>query len=263
MSSQVAPALRALVEGLIDYAGVFPPASLTVESAVLNYKGYAVSEYSWMLRWFVVNSSEQARIDSSIDGRLSLLGEIDSPRAASLETKSIVQASHPVYCEVGLDNLDALDAVKAAKCFAKIRTGGVKPEAIPTVEQVAAFISGCAERRLAFKATAGLHHPIRAVYPLTYETNPPYAMMHGFLNVLMAAAFAWHGDMEILAVLGETDATAFRFNDRAHWRDKSLSVPQISEVRLQFLHSIGSCSFEEPVNELKSLGLLPSVVELA
>src|SRR4029079_13316085 len=94
--------------------------------------------------------------------------------------------------------------------------------AIPSVEQVAAFIRACADRRLRLKATAGLHHPVRAVHPLTYAADAPRAMMHGFLNVFLAAAFAWHGEHEIELILAETDPAAFRFGEREHWRDRYL-----------------------------------------
>ena len=158
-----------------------------------------------------------------------------------------------MYCEVPIGDLDE---VKRAGCFAKLRTGGVKPEAIPAVGDVAAFIVACAERRLPFKATAGLHHPVRAPHPLTYEADAPRAVMHGFLNVFLAAAFAWHGDRDLEPVLAETDPAAFRFDERAHWRDRSLDADQVREARQQFAHSFGSCSFEEPVRDLEALGLL-------
>jgi hypothetical protein len=121
---------------------------------------------------------------------------------------------------------------------------------------VAAFIVACAERRLPFKATAGLHHPIRALQPLTYGADAPRAVLHGFLNVFLAAAFAWHGQRNIEPILAELDGNAFRFDERAYWRDWSLDAGQIREARAQFSHSFGSCSFEEPVGDLEALGLL-------
>ncbi len=133
----------------------------------------------------------------------------------------------------------------------------VKPEAIPSPKDVAAFIVACAERRLPFKATAGLHHPIRAEYALTYEADAPRAVMHGFLNVLMASAFAWRGEKNIEAIIAETDASAFTFDGGAKWRDLTLSADEIKDARQNFMHSIGSCSFDEPVHELQALGLLP------
>lgn len=210
-----------------------------------------------MLHWLVVGTNELQNVPNALDGSISLLSESDNGRAAALETKSVVDAKNPVYCEVALANLDQLDAIKASGCFAKIRTGGVKPEAIPSPKDVAAFIEACAERRLPFKATAGLHHPIRAEYALTYEADAPRAVMHGFLNVLMAAAFAWQGEKNIEAIIAETDASAFSFGDEAKWRGLSLSADAVKDMRHNFMHSIGSCSFDEPVHELQALGLLP------
>jgi hypothetical protein len=252
----IAPALRALLGGLIDYAGLYPPAALPLDSVLANYDSYRNGEYAWMLHWLVVGAADLDRVPAGVDGSLSVLADGDSSRASSLETKGVVAAQKPVYWEVAVNNLQELDAVKAAGCFAKIRTGGVKPEAIPSPADVAAFINACAERKLAFKATAGLHHPIRAEYALTYEAGAPRAVMHGFLNVLMAAAFAWHGERNIEPIIGETDASAFRFDDRAHWRDKSLDATQITDARTNFVHSIGSCSFDEPIHDLQSLRLL-------
>lgn len=248
-----APALRALLTGLIDYAGRFPPASLPPERAVARYRDYRGGPHAWMLRWLVVGAADLGRIPPEWDGSLAVLGDADQPRAAVIEARQPLRASRPTYCEVGIESLDA---VKRAGGFAKIRTGGVKAEAIPPVGHVAAFIAACAERRLPFKATAGLHHAVRASFPLTYEPDAPHAVMHGFLNVFLAAAFAWHGEKDLEPVLAETDPAAFRFDDRARWRDRSLSAEQVREARLQFAHSFGSCSFEEPVRDLEALGLL-------
>lgn len=248
-----APSLRVLLDRLIDYAGLFPPAALPVETAVANYERDRTGEYAWMLRYLVVGAAELPHVSRELDGALSVLSDTDEPRAAVLESKRILQAQRPVYCEVPIRDLDE---VKRAGCFAKLRTGGVKPEAIAAVADVATFIVACADRRLPFKATAGLHHPVRAVHPLTYEPDAPRAVMHGFFNVFLAAAFAWHGDRDLEPVLSETDPTAFRFDDRAHWRDRSLDVGQLREARQQFAHAFGSCSFAEPVRDLEALGLL-------
>jgi hypothetical protein len=253
MATAVAPALRELLTGLIDYAGTFPPSTLPCAAAVDKYAEYRRGPRAWMLRWLVVSSGEVDQVPREVDGALSILSDVDTPRAAALETKRAVTAAKPVYCEVPLSELDA---VKRAGCFAKLRTGGVKPEAIPTVDTVAEFILACADRRLAFKATAGLHHPVRAIHALTYDKDPPRAVLHGFVNVFLAAAFAWHGRREIVPVLAEVDPQAFRFDDKAWWRDRSLNAGQVREARQQFAHAFGSCSFEEPVQDLEALGWL-------
>lgn len=253
MNRPVAPALRELLSGLIDYAGTFPPAALPCGAAATNFATYRTGPHAWVLRWLVISAADLDRAPADLDGAVSVLTETDTPRAAALETKRAVSAARPVYCEVGIAELDD---VKRAGCFAKVRTGGLKPEAIPPVSAVADFIRACAERKLAFKATAGLHHPVRAEHALTYEPDAPRAVMHGFLNVFVAAALAWHGDRDLEPVLAETDPAAFRFDARAHWRDRSLSADQVRDARANFAHAFGSCSFDEPVRDLETLGLL-------
>jgi hypothetical protein len=245
----MSPALRALLENLIDYAGMFPPASLARETALERYSRYRASEHGWMLGRFVIGAAQVPDLDLPF----AVLSDIDHPRAAAIESKQIISTPKPSYCEVPLDRLDE---VKQAGSCAKLRTGGITPDAIPSVDSVSAYINACLHRRIAFKATAGLHHPIRSDHPLTYEPGAPRATMHGFVNVFLAAAFAWHGIRAIAPVLAETDAAAFRFDGRAHWRDLSLSAEQVRESRRKFAHSFGSCSFEEPIADLQSLGWL-------
>lgn len=252
----VAPALRALLDGFIDYAGLFPPAALPLDEVLKNYSSYQNGDFNWMLRWLVVGGKEFSQVPKELYGAIALLGETDDERVASIESRGVVRAARPVYCEVAPGSSDTLDAIKAAGCFAKIRTGAMKAEGIPSVEEVSQFILGCTQRRLAFKATAGLHHPVRAEKPLTYEPGAPRAVMHGFLNVLMASAFSWHGEQDLVPVLAETDVAAFSFDDRAHWRDRSLDVEQIKHARTEFMHAVGTCSFTEPVEELQELGFL-------
>jgi hypothetical protein len=251
--SRVAPALRALLDRLIDYAGTFPPATLARDTAIDNYRQYRAGEHSWMLRWLVVSAVDLPQVPRELDGLLSVLNDADEPRAAAVESKRIFAPARPTYCEVPLQ---VLDAVLSARCFAKLRTGGVTPEAIPSIEEVADFIRACAERQLPFKATAGLHHPVRSLQPLTYAPDAPRAMMHGFLNVFLAAAFAWSGERDIEPILAETDPNAFSFEPVARWKNKLLTVEQILDARTNFAHAFGSCSFEEPIRDLEALRLL-------
>ena len=93
-----------------------------------------------------------------------------------------------------------------------------------------------------FKATAGLHHAVRA--------NGE----HGFLNLLAAVVF----DGEEEAALADADPTAFALDAGSFtWRDRSASAGELARVRRELFHSIGSCSFFEPVDELEALGMLP------
>ena len=62
----------------------------------------------------------------------------------------------------------------------------------------------------------------------------------------------------ILEVIDEMDVAAFQFTDEElRWRGRSLTTAQIAAARRDFAHSFGSCSFEEPLADLRALGLLP------
>jgi hypothetical protein len=251
----IAPALKALVSGSVDYAGIFPPASLSIDAAVSNYRTYRSGEFAWLLGRFVVSESELPSVPGDFDGVIALLSNFDHPRASAIETKTACSTAKPTYCEVPLETLDEVLRIGS---FAKLRAGGISPDAIPSVETVAQYIHACSRRGLPFKATAGLHHPIRSSQRLIYGNDPASAVLHGFINFLMGSAIAWKGgDMEtICLILNETDPAAFRFDDSAHWRDSHVSLDEVIAARHNFVHSFGSCSFAEPVCDLQRLGWL-------
>jgi hypothetical protein len=146
-------------------------------------------------------------------------------------------------------------AVRSVSGIAKIRTGGTVARAIPSVDIVAVFILDCVDQGVPFKATAGLHHPVRAVHPLTYDADSHSAAMHGFLNVLTAAAVAaTRGDV-VTAVLEEREPEAFRFDDDAlWWRGVRLTTAELTRARATVALSFGSCSVDEPIADLRRLG---------
>jgi hypothetical protein len=240
---------------VIDYAGLYPPADLPLAIVSERYRAFLASPDAWMLNRLVLPTEHLAAANIGADWRVTLLvtGEPGAlpPQVETLETKSPRPLSLPTYCEAPLAEISG--------GWAKVRTGGVTPESIPSAEQLGDFLIEAAARRLPFKATAGLHHPLRSMRKLTYAPDSPSAAMHGFLNVFLAACFAWHGaDRDTLVeLLDETDPTAFEFDDSAHWRGNSLSAAQIAAARYDFAHSFGSCSFEEPVSALRELGLMP------
>ncbi|MFL6450011.1 MAG: hypothetical protein ACJ746_20370 [Bryobacteraceae bacterium] len=249
------PALEALLEHVIDYAGLFPPASLPLNEALENYGKYRAGSFGWMLGRFVVDERRIHQIPPELDAHLAVLAEHDHPRAAAIESRTIVKASKPVYREVGIEQFDA---VSETGCFAKVRTGGVTPDAIPDAETLTEFIHECARRRLPFKATAGLHHPIRSVQRLTDKPDSVRALTHGFVNVLLAAALAWRGAdrLAVQCLLEEADPAAFRIENDAQWHSECLRREDIISARQNFMHSFGSCSFNDPVNDLKRLAWL-------
>ena len=195
--------------------------------------------------------SVEARIGARVGDERSRLDEI----------AHVAARSPTLFIELpttgDLDDLVA--AVRAVGACAKIRTGGVTPELFPPAPAIGRFVRTCARHRVAFKATAGLHHPIRGQYPLTYEPDAPSAAMFGFLNVLLAAVVAHAGGSEedVNAILEVERAADFVFGDDAvRWHEHTISTEQIVHARTTFVRSFGSCSFEEPMEDLRSLALL-------
>lgn len=146
----------------------------------------------------------------------------------------------------------------------KIRTGGITADAFPAPDQIAAFLVHAAAADVPFKATAGLHHAVRAHYPLTYEPNCSSAVMHGFLNLFLAATLVRTRGLEgpegiriATAMLEETDPGAFRFSDSlVTWREYGVTDQDLAEAREQFCLSYGSCAFDEPLTELQRLKIV-------
>jgi hypothetical protein len=253
--SQAPESLRALLRNLIDYAGLYPPAALSLPVALTNYEQYLASPENWILNRLVLPATKIDDVEIAADWRITLLVDSEPgslPRQVeTLEIRQAGKLSLPTYCEAPLDQITG--------AFAKVRTGGFTPDAVPTPGEIADFLCKAAARRVPFKATAGLHHPIRADHPLTYAADSPHAIMHGFINVFVAAAFAWHGidRASVIGVLHECDPETFEFfDDWLTWRGRSLGTAEIAAARRDFAHSFGSCSFEEPVGDLKALGWL-------
>jgi hypothetical protein len=252
--------LKVLLEGLVDYAGLFPPAALPMHDALRNYARYRREPHAFALGRFVVPAERLHEVPP--DFPVTVLWSGGAPPAAEvLETKAAsaddveriaaTRGAATVYVEIR--ELSLIDALARHGLRAKIRTGGVTVEAFPPIEDIAAFLRACSAAGVPFKATAGLHHPLRCVKPLTYDRDAPTGTMHGFLNVFLAAAMLDHAD----AILNETDSSSFAFDDDgASWRGQRVTTEAIRAMRREFATSFGSCSFEEPIADLQSLGWL-------
>jgi hypothetical protein len=213
-------ARRALLTRFFDHAPTFPPASLPPAEALAEDRRARESEHGWMLGRLVWPAAQLSELPQ------------DEGRALAVVEAGTERQDEAVYLE-GVP----LDEVAARGLRAKIRCGG---ERVPSVSELADFIRGCRSRGLVFKATAGLHH-----------AYPAEAGEHGFLNLLAAAVF---GNEE--EALGEgrpafaLDAESFR------WHDQEALPDRLTDVRASLLHSIGTCSFFEPVEELEGLGIV-------
>ncbi len=293
-------AAGALLAGLVDYAGLFPPAALPMDAAVAEYARWRASPEAFMLGRFVAPAARLDELGRAADPhvhrsaakgepwRVSALVADPAGDAARIESFGLSHAGEAIvdsvelkastaahadaalaalprdltaYVELAPDAAlpEMLAALKRRGARAKIRTGGVVPEAIRAARDVARFIAACAAAGVPFKATAGLHHPVRAEHALTYEPGSPRALMHGFLNVFAAAAFARAGadEARLEAVLLETDPKAFRFEESAlSWRELRASAEELAATRRDFATSFGSCSFAEPVADLRALAVL-------
>jgi len=321
MSQQADSAgLRLFMDGLVDYAGLFPPALLDMTAAVAEYAAHRQEPEAWMLGRFIVPAGRLAEMQAAGGGLMDadrpwtlsvLVGGRDNAEAAvaavadqglavgSFEDHfgaaarvEVLEAPIPadgsgtgvtgflsryvdalagaglagreLYLEVlpGVDDVRVLEAVNALGAFetrfarigAKLRCGGVAPEAFPTCERIAAFIDTCRRLGLPLKCTAGLHHPVR------HQAAEPPVMMHGFLNVFGAGvlAHALGADRDVLAAcVADTDAAAFSLsNEGFRWRDHRVALPDLERARESFLSGFGSCSFAEPREDLRSLGLI-------
>lgn len=307
--------IHTLLTGLIDYAGLFPPAKLDMSAALENFARDSMGVHAFALGRFICPVARldeltltgaslmpgthatsgypelgaqrepwklSAIIDGPLDRCLSAidafnqhhsrqdngLAEIDALEMRIQnphdfdEALEIIPSDITPYFEIATstDPRGMIAALAGEDACAKIRLGGITPEAIPPVEPVLAFITACNSAHVPFKATAGLHHPIRAEQPLTYEDNPPRSVMHGFVNVFLTSAMVSENIIDEPAaaqLLSETDPATFVWTDQAvTWRDAALPVEALARARTRFARSYGSCSFDEPIADLKRLGWL-------
>jgi hypothetical protein len=308
MEGIMSPSLQALVAGLIDYAGLFPPAALPLGEAIRRFLGYLGEEEAWMLCRFVCPASrlpELAREHGDLFARgprfaISALGRgganteefltnLEADRTdldtftSDLNTADIdvdvLEVRLPADALGEGDRLDRLLAalldtqryifVEApperttlpgvlerlrARVGFKLRCGGTQARAFPSSETVAFALSACVKRGVPFKATAGLHHPLPQVDPVLP------ARMHGFVNLFAAGVFAQARGVDekvILSILNDENPGHFVFSiDGLCWGELFVSTQEIALARREAVLAMGSCSFDEPREDLRALGWL-------
>jgi hypothetical protein len=297
----VAPALRALLARSIDYAGMFPPCSLSLERALENQSTYVRDDDAWMLNAFVLPAEKFAAAEPLISQftsasplRLSALGPPTQSRhdfvGALRDIRDQIESFQRLYAgPVEVDQLEmvapnGVDLAEAQSVLGypnltmffeappamaetmianisseklggigyKLRTGGVTPDAFPTSAQIANTLVAAARHRVPIKFTAGLHHPVRQF------RDEVTTKMHGFLNVLGAAVLAFeHGwdEEQTGMMLDDEDASSFSFADGTFaWREYKIEAERI-EAHREYVKSFGSCSFDEPREDLRALHL--------
>lgn len=280
---------------MIDYAGLFPPAALNMDQAMLKYAEHRGGLDRDMLARFVVAArllheftdaagrnrirpptfdpwplsvvfgtnhiEDLARIEALRSTQLGEIFRVDAveARVHTVGEISVVterfRTDWDIFLEVEHDaDFDAMvSAIRDAGAGAKIRTGGVTPEAFPTPEQLASFLVAVYAHKVPWKATAGLHHLFTRDYRLTYDPDSPRHEMYGYLNLIYAATAVRFGADHATAVAILSDRTPDAFQrgyDYIAWRDLMLSYEHIKHARIDGFHGFGSCSFREPVDEM-------------
>jgi len=191
--------------------------------------------------------------------------DVVEAKADSAEAAERLLARIPGYLHsyieipVSGDPAPLATAVGRAGGRLKVRTGGVTADAFPSATDLARFLRAAVQAGVPFKATAGLHHPLRAEYRLTYEPGSACGTMFGFLNLFLATAFVSAGmdDAAVERLLEERDRPALRFDaGGVEWRGRRIDLETLRRTRESGIVSFGSCSFTEPIADLQSLDLL-------
>jgi hypothetical protein len=159
------------------------------------------------------------------------------------------------YAEVPWDDRlgSLVDDIAAFGLSGKIRMGGVTASAFPPPDRVVAFLDAAVRARLPFKATAGLHHPWRGEYRLTYDEASPRTVMYGYLNLIVAALLLWRGGSRVDAhdALLDDERGAVRADAGSlRWRGHAFDRDTLARFRREVFQGFGSCSFREPAGEL-------------
>jgi hypothetical protein len=147
-----------------------------------------------------------------------------------------------------------LSDVTGRRMGLKVRCGGASPSSVPSVHDVAFALAACRSARVPLKFTAGLHHPLR------HQDAVLGVKAHGFLNVFVAGILCHARSLDALAIqpiLADEDIRSFHFKDDAlGWKDLQATTDEVTAARKNAVISFGSCSFDEPREDLRALGLL-------
>jgi hypothetical protein len=312
--------LRALLTGVIDYAGLFPPAQLPLQQSIQNDAAYRKGPDAWMLGRFVcpaaklkdlsefpplsvvgrggatmtdvlkglqddlLNMSElrhrqpgavidayEFRLSSELIGtghdaevRKALFTQLQRLAEHSTDAKvpSIDVKNVFIELEYGPRWTSSVDAQASAFVNSpnppkglKIRCGGATAASVPSTSDVAFALATCRTAGLPVKFTAGLHHPVRR------DDSSLGTKTHGFFNVFVAGVLGHARGIDVdtlQAIIEEEEPNQFRFEDSGlSWKDMHATTEEVIAARKYAVISFGSCSFDEPREDLQTLGLMP------
>ncbi len=299
----VLDARTAAFAALIDFAGVFPPASMALVDAVDAYRRLRSGDQSWVAGRFLCRASQLTELAAiatasftkgerpweigvvfdlpvgasaaaSVDFQSEMepamtIGAVESkPPTTNVDSvtsmlDAMLTVAPDVVPFVEIDRQDAIeDQVEHIAVAltdrnrvggAKLRCGGLDASDFPSPAEVATFILAATNHRLPFKATAGLHQPVRH-FDAELDVH-----RHGFVNLAMATAVARQGAdaQTIERVVDETDPAAFSISAAlASWRDQRIPGSSIRQMRTNGFVAYGSCDFVEPIEALKQLDMI-------
>ncbi len=252
-------AINAFLDGILDYAGLFPPARLDLPTALGNYDFYRRHPRASMLARFVLPLELLPKAEPLPD-RIALVCRGEAlhlpelpPQVEAIEVAGSLAAPSglPVFHEV--DWRGSLPNRFPTAGGVKLRAGGLTPDTIPPPQAVESFLLEAARRALPIKFTAGLHSPVPHVDP---EVG---GRRHGFLNLFAAAFAAYSGETDLAGFIDAASWGDFQFTDtHFHAGPFSFTLDEIVTLRRKFVISFGSCSFLEPIEHLERHGFLPT-----
>jgi len=216
--------------GLIDYAGLFPPASLDIETALGNYAGYLEGEDGWMLGRYVVPAAQLHRVALYPGFRCSVIvspgvsrEEFDQlgtgvDHVEMVETRLADIAGSPDHVADQLLHLKTRlgqAGLQGVQLF--VETGGTLPAAAAiatfnsrgcggdVIESVGYKLRCGGVEKLAFPTPEKVAEVIGICrghdiamkftagmhHPLRNYSPETGGMQHGFINILGAALLSW------------------------------------------------------------------------
>ena len=261
-----APDLSEALARLLDDASQFPPGNLALEPAWAAHRRWRESERAAIVGRLLVPSARLGALADLVArdgweeiefGVVVSAGEVDgleglAERVTSVELRGSVDdvgdwRKRCPQAEVFLEGAPVEAVARArerdVRLGAKLRCGGLEAAAFPGVESVASFISGCVRLEVPFKATAGLHQPLR-------HWDPEIGVFqHGFLNLWAATVLAARGAAR------DEQVSCLELQDADGWRELGLDEAELQDARHCFT-AFGTCSIEEPLEGLTAIGFL-------